>query len=270
MLVSLVTALGLVLAATGLLGAGNGDTAVDGPEIVEDDDFGTVEVYLVDDAGALVPEPDVDSLTATVWDTFVRVATLEYAAVTMVEYQVGDAPESDTLASVRQTDDPEEWVLAANLASSDDPALLVPTLVHEYAHILTLGTEQLDPGAGACPTIDLDEGCADADSTVWRFQKQFWSEYADAPDPSNGEWEVTDAFFADHPDDFVSDYAATNVVEDVAESFMTFVLEDRPAAGATAGSVVAQKLEFFWQTPEYVEIRERIRAEFADELGLNP
>ena len=62
----------------------------------------------------------------------------------------------------------------------------------------------------------------------------------------------------------MSDYAATNVVEDIAESFMTFVLEDEP----TGDTVAAQKLDFFWQLPEYVAIRERIRAEFADDLGL--
>ena len=119
---------------------------------------------------------------------------------------------------------------------------------------------------GTCPTLELDEGCADPDSTMWRFQQQFWADYQDAPDPSNGEWEVTDAFYAEHEDDFVSDYAATNVVEDVAESFMTFVLEDRPSGD----SVIAAKLDFFWSVPEYVAIRERIRAEFAVDLGLTP
>lgn len=55
-----------------------------------------------------------------------------------------------------------------------------------------------------------------------------------------------------------------NVVEDIAESFMTFVLEDRPRGD----SVAAQKLEFFWQQPGFVPMRDRIRAEFSHELGL--
>ena len=259
---SIAVLTGLGLAIAGLVAGAGGAR----PMIIEDGDFGTVEVYAVDDTGSLVPAPDPGSLTAQVWATFERVATPEFTAEVMVEYQVGDAPESDTLAYVHQSDDPELWVLAANLATSEDPILLIPTLIHEYAHILTLSPGQLTPGAASCPTIDLDEGCADAGSAMWRFQEEFWSGYEDAPDAANGDWEVTDAFYAAHPDDFVSDYAATNVVEDVAESFMTFVLEDRP----TGDSVVAQKLEFFWQVPEYVESRERIRAEFADELGLVP
>ncbi|MEC8762510.1 MAG: hypothetical protein VXY40_07145, partial [Actinomycetota bacterium] len=62
----------------------------------------------------------------------------------------------------------------------------------------------------------------------------------------------------DHEEDFVSDYAATNVVEDFAESFMTFVLEPEP----DDDTVIGQKLLFFWDRPEYVEIRDHVRAEF--------
>ena len=62
----------------------------------------------------------------------------------------------------------------------------------------------------------------------------------------------------------MSDYAATNAIEDAAETFMTFVLEDEP----TGDSMVARKIAFFWGYPELVAIRERIRTEFADDLGL--
>ena len=271
-LVSLATLGGLGFAVANLIGSGDlttdhrGTDGDVGPIVLEDDDFGTVEMYEVDDAGTLNPTPASDSLTASVWATFVRVATPEFAADVMIEYQVGDAPDSDTLAYVHRSDDPEYWVLAANLASSDDLATLVPTLIHEYSHILTLSTEQIDPDAASCSTLELDEGCANPESTMQRFEEQFWAGYTDAPDASNSSWDVTDAFYAEHSEDFVSDYAATNVVEDVAESFMTFVMEDRP----TGDSVVAAKLEFFWAVPEYVAIRERIRAEFASDLGLVP
>ncbi len=60
--------------------------------------------------------------------------------------------------------------------------------------------------------------------------------------------EITDAFYTEHEEDFVSAYAATNVVEDFAESFMLFVLL------------------LFSEYPELVEIRDRIRSEFAGEL----
>jgi hypothetical protein len=45
---------------------------------------------------------------------------------------------------------------------------------------------------------------------------------------------------------------------------MTYVIEDE----ATGDSLAAQKLRFFDDYPEYIELRDHIRAEFATELGL--
>ena len=233
------------------------------PATEEDDDFGTVEIYSVLDDGTL--DPQADGLTAEVWDTFTRVATIDFAAEVMTQYRVGDAPDSDTLAYVYQEDDPNYWVLAANLATSEDQTQLIATLIHEYGHILTLGLDEVSP-ADSCSTLELDEGCAFEESMLQAFNQQFWVAYGDAaPEPSNQDGDVAYDFYLAHEDDFVSDYAATNVVEDIAETFMTFVLEDEPAR---TDSVIAQKLDFFWAYPEMVAIRERIRAEFTDELGL--
>ena len=69
-----------------------------------DDDFGTVDVYTVLDDGTL--DPAASGLTATVWETFTRVATVDFAAEVMTQYRVGDSASSDTLAYVYQDDDP--------------------------------------------------------------------------------------------------------------------------------------------------------------------
>lgn len=237
----------------------SGEVTTDVPT-EEDDDFGTVEVYAVLDDGSL--EPSASGLAAEVWDTFTRVAGAETTAAIMTQFRVGDAPDSDTLAYVYQDDDPQYWVLAANLATSDDPTQLIATLVHEYAHILTLGVDELDLEAASCE-LQLDEGCADG-SILGAFEQEFWSGYTDAPDPANTDGDLAYEFYLAHEDDFVSDYAATNVVEDIAESFMTWVIEDDPSGT----SVIAQKMAFFERYPQLVAERDRIRAEFADELGL--
>jgi hypothetical protein len=266
--------LGLVVAAAITFGAitflrtingstGQHGSIAQGPTTEDDEDFGTVTIYSVNDDGTL--DPAADGLTEHVWDLFERVVTPEFAAQVMTQYRVGDAPKSDTLAYVYQDDDPDYWILAANLATSGNDADLIATLVHEYAHILTLDDgSQLDQHADSCDTLDLSEGCAVDASYLWSFQQQFWSAYTGAPDDENSDEDVAYDFYLAHEDDFVSDYAATNVVEDIAESYMTFVLEDRP----DGGSVVADKLNFFWGYPELVTIRERIRDEFQVELGL--
>lgn len=256
-LISVVAAvvIAAVILVVLMIGMGSGGTESSAP-VESDDDFGTAQVYDVDD-GALVPA--ADTRESSVWEVFVRLVTPEFAATSMTQYRAGDDPDSDTLAYVHRADDPDYWVLAANMAFADDDQLLLSTLIHEYAHILSLGVADADPDTTSCPTVELSEGCLAADSLLLAFYDDFWLRYGDvAPAPDDDDADAAAEFFLAHEEDFVSDYAATNVVEDFAESFMTFVLEDEPEDT----SPVAEKLLFFWNVPEYVDIRERIRTEF--------
>ncbi len=225
------------------------------PRVEDDDDFGTVEVYDVLQDGSL--SPAASGTTLQVWELFQQVATPAFAADVILEYRVGDAPESDTLAYVYQDDDPFYWVLAVNLATAEDVDLLVGTLVHEYAHILALSTDQFDEPGTCAEELELSYGCPAPGSVLGDFFAAFWSGYEDAPEVENTDEDVAYEFYLAHEEDFVSDYAATNVVEDLAESFMTYVLED----SFDGPGVVAAKLAFFDDYPELSAIRERIRAE---------
>lgn len=268
-LVALLAVAGIVVGAFVFLDVATGGAdgtapAANGqPGAEQDDDFGTVDVYGVDDGGNLTPA--ATGLTLQVWRLFQRVVTPQFAAEVMTQYRVGDAPDSDTLAYVYQDDDPDYWILADNLATSGNVQDLIGTLVHEYSHILTLDGTQMDQNFASCDTLELSEGCAEDASYLWSFEEAFWAGYTDAPAADNDDADAAYAFYLAHEEDFVDDYAATNVVEDIAESFMTFVIEDEPAGD----SVVAQKLGFFWQYPELTVIRDRIRAEFTTELGLS-
>lgn len=229
----------------------------DGVVFDEDEDLGPVEVYDVSWEATLSPEPT--QAAADVWDLWLRIVTPEVAGSVILDFRVGDSTDSDTMAYVAQSSDPTLWTLAANLAYASDEDLLISTLVHEYAHILSLSPGQVDPAASSCDTLVLDEGCAERDSALYAFDQEFWAGFgSSAPDPTNNDADVAYEFYLEHEEDFVSDYAATNVVEDFAESFMTFVLEEEPSAD----TVVAQKLLFFWDRPEYVEIRDHVRSEF--------
>ncbi|QNO38566.1 NADH:ubiquinone oxidoreductase subunit 4 (chain M) [Protaetiibacter sp. SSC-01] len=237
------------------------DRAPSAVAVEDDEDWGTVEVYEVDDAGRL--SPDAGGLTAEIWELFTRIATPEATSASLVQFRVGDAPDSDTLAYVYQDEsDPSLWILAANLATSEDRTDLIATLVHEYAHILSLAVDELDP-AGECPDEQrLWEGCPLPGSVLEAFRAEFWAGYGDEI-PGEDQDEI-DAFYEAYEDDFVSDYAASNVVEDFAETFMTWVVED-----VTEGSgTVADKFAFLDGVPWLVEERDRIRVELAEELGL--
>ncbi len=228
------------------------------PEVAEDDDFGTVQIYRVDEEARL--EPAASGSAARIWDMFVAVVTAPVVGAQFSTYMIGDAPDSDTLAYVtRDEDDPSLWTLAANAAFADDEDSLLQTLVHEYAHVLSLNIDQVPETNTSCATLDLSEGCALSGSYLYAFQREFWDAYGvDAPPPENDDDTVSDPFYDAHEDDFVSAYAATNVTEDFAESFAAFVREDEP----DSDSAVARKLRFFWGVPEFVDFRSRVRAAF--------
>ena len=228
----------------------------DDPAREADDDFRITEVYEVGADGILSPLPSAEA--AAVWAEIERVFTPRVAATRISQLKVGDDPSSDTLAWVSRENTPEYWTFAANVAYADDDELWVGTLVHEYAHVLSLGPDSVDSYTDTCDTIWTGQGCLLPETALFAFSDRFWQAYTDAPDADNVDVDVADAFYAAHEDDFVDAYAATNVAEDFAESFMAYVMEDEP----TDGGVVADKLRFFREYPPYVLIRERLRAEF--------
>jgi hypothetical protein len=232
--------------------------------VEEDEDFGEVAVYDVLADGSLDPQPE--GVTAEVWDLWVRLIGADVAGESISQFRVGDSDESDTLAYVYQGDNPQVFTLAVNLATADDEQLMVATLVHEYAHVFSFGPGEFDRKAPSCDTFEVIEGCAEPDSYLWAFYDAFWTGYDEHPDLENVDPDIAYEFYLANEEDFVSDYAATNIGEDFAESFMTFVLEDDWSTDTD--TVTGAKLEFFTQYPELVALREQMRAGAAEELGL--
>ena len=239
------------------VGAGNALAGAGRESVEASPEFTTTAVFAVTADASLTPRPDGPS--SRVWSELLRVTTPEFAASMITGYETGDDPDSDMLAYVASGDDPTKWVFAANLAYAGDRDLLLTTLIHEYAHMLSLGADDTDPSAVECETEWAGAGCLRPDSDLQRFADRFWAEYTDAPARDNVDADAAWEFSQAHEDDFVSDYAATNVSEDFAETFAAYVVE--PDVDAT-DSVVGRKFAFFNTLPEYASARDRIRSEF--------
>lgn len=151
-----------------------------------------------------------------------------------------------------------------NSGSYLDLEELLFTLVHEYAHILTLDHTQLRHTLADTDSIEclpneiiILEGCLYEDAYLYDFIEQFWTEEelmeaAEANDPS----EFAELFFSEDTSRFVTEYAATNEAEDIAESFYFFVMEDTP----TPTAIADEKVAFFYDYPELVDIRSHLQA----------
>ncbi|TAJ49148.1 MAG: hypothetical protein EPO52_04970 [Herbiconiux sp.] len=231
------------------------------------------EVRLADDAVRYIPDgaalgPSADGVVPDetaqqLWSLFSAVAGDRVDSLD--EFAVYNDPDDTSMASVMRADDPSRWNADVNTAWIDDEAELEHTMVHEVGHILTLSTDQVPETTGACPTVELGEGCPEPSSLVAGFQSRFWAAYGTAiPADDGADEDEVAAFFREHGsfDTFVSEYAATNMVEDVAESWAECVLSNAPGytfSDATGSSEASQKVRYFDDYPAFAAERTRIR-----------
>ncbi len=184
-----------------------------------------------------------------------------------------DGPDGVSGAVAPISDDLRQWELELDPADAD-PEQLPEIIVHELGHLLTLNVEQVEPElvedearfeaaeARCRPRFFTGEGCSRPGSYLDAFVSEFWSDLLpelreiEAIEDDDQYYEHLDAFYEEHRDRVVNDYAATNPGEDIAESWAVWVL----GGAAPEGEVAAAKVGFFERYPELVELRDEIRS----------
>jgi hypothetical protein len=197
-----------------------------------------------------------------IWDYFVQIIPAEQRTK-ITEYKVitdGTGNFNAQVYNEATWDDnstTEKWSLLVDLADFASERKFTAVLLHEFGHILTLNINQLDYrlDAGNCPRYFRDPGCSQPDSYLQLFFERFWTGISDK-----------ETYYQTHPGDFVSGYAATAVYEDIAESWTHFVLSPKPG-GET---VAEQKVNFFYEFPELVQIRSELIGRMCGYFNLPP
>jgi len=136
------------------------------------------------------------------------------------------------------------------------------TLIHEYGHLITLNYEQIEPTLDEVQNNEkgylTSEGYARPNSYLADFVDQFW--YDDLLLQWDDIWMIEDLeirsdelyyFYERNREEFLTDYAAENPEEDLAESWYFFITNDSMEAHP--------KIAFFYQYPELVKYRTEIR-----------
>jgi hypothetical protein len=212
-------------------------------------------VYTVTPHG-LQPSPTIAH--QNLWQLVNKLIGNDVAQQRLLSFEVFDDGKNDTAAAVWRSDNPAKWHMSVNQAfASQDKKDLIRTVIHEYGHILTLSDNQVGEVQGACPRLELSEGCANGASYINSYHDQFWKNYGLTAGQA-GELSQSDAanLYASEPQAFVSEYASTNITEDLAESFADFVVKAKP----TGSAIKDQKTRFFYNYPELVALREKMRA----------
>jgi hypothetical protein len=157
------------------------------------------------------------------WNTFVDIAGTSFVTAHISEFRIYNDIHSKVSAFVEEKPD-RTWIIGFNREGKDialihDSEAIIDLLLHEYAHI-----------------VFFEEKNIDAD-----FAKKFWKN-------SSSKAYSTERF--------VSEYAATNKDEDLVESFVVFVTDDKP----TEKGLKYDKIRFFYNYPELIELRSELRA----------
>jgi hypothetical protein len=142
------------------------------------------------------------------------------------------------------------------------------TLIHEFGHMLSINDKQIDyyKGQQDCHSTKFieDTGCSNESSYLNIYFNRFWidfeEEWRKADISSSTDLEKQESFFLKHPTRFVTPYSTTNMVEDFAESFTYFVLQETPK---DKSEITKQKLLFFHEFPELVILRTELLNNFA-------
>lgn len=157
------------------------------------------------------------------------------------------------------------WRLAMgiNIPSIVSPPVLqgyyAYALIHEFGHLKTLNNGQISPGNSPCYGLRVSYGCALPGAYIEEFFEEFWK---DIQQDFNAMGES--AFYQKYRSQFVTSYAATHPLEDIAESFAHFVFTGFPSGN----SVASEKLRFFYNYAELVRLRRDIRMRGVQEVAF--
>ncbi len=193
------------------------------------------------------------------------------------QFQVFSDGEDEVLAYViTNEEDDQRWDFSVDLVDGlEITSDFLGTLIHEYGHILFLSSEdvprfdpmldddQYDQAFADCQTYAIAEGCPLEQSVLAQFVDRFWADIVhEVTTPDNED------LYDKYPERFITAYASTNPVEDLAETWRVFVL------GGSAEGIPAEKLAFLAQFAPLVTLRDEISAnmrrhypELADELS---
>lgn len=190
----------------------------------------------------------------------------------VTRFEVASDGPGGIAAAVQRLDEAgDRWLLSVDPVDAEERRDdYVHTLVHELAHIVTLGAGRVEVDATPAPTLveqaarcdgpPVTEGCAAAGSVLATFSQRYWDLAAVAgPDGVVTVGDREDATIERYlaaPDSYVSAYAASSPGEDIAETFTAMALDARQAPG----SVAAAKVEFLRADAELFALADRIRA----------
>ena len=105
-------------------------------------------------------------------------------------------------------------------------------------------------------TYSIQNLCSQLNQFFNRFWTDFYAEWQiiDEEVDEDTRFNMLDDFYHIYQDQFLTDYAPTSPAEDIAESWTFFLLAPKPEPN----SIANEKILFFYEYPELLEVRAQI------------
>ncbi len=210
-----------------------------------------------------------------IWELILKAIPDEYLSrINQFEIFWGETSAQNARGYVEPSADLTTWKLAMaidyaypdDIFNGDNETLL--TALHEFAHILTLNETQIDETASEnnCDNYYPDYpksgfaryGCSFDDSYLNQFYDTFWKAQWEQAEKDGSINSSTYYFYNEYPEQFVSDYAGTTPSEDLAETYMFYILNQ-----TSPKDIAQQKIDYFENFAEF----EAIKVETRNKLG---
>ncbi len=204
-------------------------------------------VYLVEKGRLVttVPGKTVSATDAKLFTLFVATLGEENVATYVKEWRVFYKPKSDLGAVVEYIPAAEAWMIGVNregfvAGDKEIVASFANLFIHEFAHILLFKKSDFE-------TNFTEKFWTTADHTHAAKLEQI---------SSTERFAILSHYYENNATRFVSDYATLKPSEDVSETFLAFVREEKPLGV----SVQEQKIRSFYSDTDFVALRGVLRA----------
>lgn len=176
------------------------------------------------------------------------------------EFDISTDGKYGLLAYVQNLDQKGKyWKISIDPADMDDKEEFAKTVIHEFAHYLSLNASQAvyinekTDAESVMEDFDLYTESylvAKKNSYINQFYNEFWKDFAIDRNINTS----SQLFYFRHSDEFINTYASTSCAEDFAECFSNYVIP--PKVGLFEKR--QKKLDFFDQFSEIKGIKEQI------------
>jgi hypothetical protein len=211
---------------------------------------------------------DEDEILLDAWELLADITPIGQLAdlALFAAFRSGEDGDEVTLAFVNAIDDDgTQFQMSVNVeAFTDDLEQAQLTMAHEFAHVFTSTTTQVDrsfEAADTCDTYFNGESCFLPDSLIAQWVDEFWGAgLLDELEPGGEPTIAGGQERCDRDPGFFGAYAASDPEEDFAEAFSAYVF-------AVPITHPAQQRRLGWiaEQPGLAEFRER-----ALDAGLAP